>query len=199
MENFLIQPYLISDAGLPMITLTFPLMLALLVPVVLIEAWLYRKWLSLGAGAALRSSAIANVASTLVGVPLAWGIMLLFQFGLLGSLLRISRLGHALDRLNGPLADLVLTILAPAWLGPLSKYWMVPLAATILLVPTYILSVWIERFLVYHVLRRPDAGASGLSRPQTGVVVRNANRVSYGLLVLGSSVWLLFGLIRYPR
>jgi len=34
---------MLADAGVPMIFLTFPAMLKLLVPIILIEAWLYRR------------------------------------------------------------------------------------------------------------------------------------------------------------
>jgi len=190
---------MLADAGVPMIFLTFPAMLKLLVPIVLIEAWLYRRWVPLPTKAALTSSALANLASTLVGVPLAWGVMLLFQLGILGSILSVSRLDRGLDRLNGPLADVVLTLLAPAWLGPSAKYWMVPLATIVLLVPTYFLSVWIEQLIVRRMVKTSGVNCPDFSPAQLGVVVRNANLVSYGVLVFGSSVWLLVALVKYPH
>ena len=51
---------------------TFPAMMALLLPIILLEAWLCRKWLGLDTWTALKSNAVANAASTLIGVPLAF-------------------------------------------------------------------------------------------------------------------------------
>ncbi len=192
------SPLLLVDAGVPMIFLTFPAMLALLTPIVLIEAWLCRKWLGLTVWAALKSNAAANVVSTLIGVPVAWGVTLLFQFFALGTILRIPAISRAADKWNSPLADVVLTILAPAWLGPSEKnlYWMVPLAAIVLLVPTFFLSVWIEAFVVDHMLRKPEGDPSNLTSSRIRTAVRNANLVSYGLLTLGAISWLLIVLVR---
>ena len=153
----------------------------------------------LRAGTALSSSAVANLASTVIGVPVAWGVVLLSQFVVLGGLLRIPGVDRALDKGNSPLAIVAITILAPAWLGPEGKYWMVPLATIVLLVPTFFLSVWIERFVVYRMVKMSASSSPDFSRPQVGVVVRNANLVTYGLLGVGSSVWLLVALIKYPR
>lgn len=191
--------HILADAGLPMILLTFPAMLTVLVPVILVEAWLYRRWMSLKAGTALKSSGVANLASTLIGVPVAWCAVLLLDFVALGGILRIPTFDRVLDKQDSPLAAIILTILAPAWLGPGSKYWMVPLATIMLLVPTFFLSVWIERFIVYRMVKTSVSGSGDFSRLRIGVVVRNANLVSYGLLIVGSLVWLLVSLISYPR
>ena len=104
-----------------MIFLTFPAMLILLVPIILIEAWLCHKWLGLTLWAAVKSNAASNIASTLIGVPVAWGVTLLFEFLAFGTILRIPAVSRAADKWNSPLAHVVGTILAPAWLGPDEK------------------------------------------------------------------------------
>jgi hypothetical protein len=40
---------LLADVGVPMIFLTFPAMVTLLLPIILVETWFLRKWLALGA------------------------------------------------------------------------------------------------------------------------------------------------------
>jgi hypothetical protein len=78
-QNFVL---FLADAGVPMIFLTFPAMVMLLLPVILLEGWLLRKWLGLETWEAAKSSTVANIASTLLGVPAAWMVMLCFEFGL---------------------------------------------------------------------------------------------------------------------
>jgi hypothetical protein len=39
---------LLADVGVPMIFLTFPAMIVLLLPIIALETWLCRKWLFLG-------------------------------------------------------------------------------------------------------------------------------------------------------
>jgi hypothetical protein len=53
MNDTLRYSLLLADAGVPMIFLTFPAMLILLAPVVLVEAILYRKWLGIRTGKAI--------------------------------------------------------------------------------------------------------------------------------------------------
>jgi hypothetical protein len=62
---------LLADAGIPMIALTLPLMLMLLIPVIVIEGLLCKKWLGLTNWEAMKSNAVSNLVSTLVGIPLA--------------------------------------------------------------------------------------------------------------------------------
>jgi hypothetical protein len=76
--------FLLADAGIPMIALTFPLMLILLIPVIVTEGFLCKKWLGLSTWEAMKSNAVSNLASTIVGVPLAWAIMLGVEFATLG-------------------------------------------------------------------------------------------------------------------
>lgn len=61
-----------ADAGVPMLFVTWPGMLLALIPVVAIEALIIRPRLKLAAGDAVRFTGIANLASTVVGIPLAW-------------------------------------------------------------------------------------------------------------------------------
>lgn len=193
-----ISPLFPADAGVPMIFLTFPAMLAMLIPVILIEATLLRKWLGLQVWTAIKSSAAANVASTLIGVPVAWGVTLLFEFFAFGAIMRIPAISRAADKWNSPLAHVVVTVLAPAWLGPDERnlYWMVPLAAIVLLVPTFFLSVWIEAFVVNRMVSVPEGDSSNLTSSRIRATVRNANLVSYGLLTFAASSWLLIMLVR---
>jgi hypothetical protein len=70
---------LLADAGAPMIFIEWPLMFCALVPVIVIETEVARRYLALPYPKAVAGAAKANILSTLVGVPLAWGIMLVIE------------------------------------------------------------------------------------------------------------------------
>jgi hypothetical protein len=93
---------LLADAGVPMIFLTFPVTVMLLLPVILVEAWFLRKWLALGVWEAGKLSAIANIASTLLGVPAAWAVMLCVEFGVGWSVTKIPSVSQASEKWNSP-------------------------------------------------------------------------------------------------
>jgi len=187
----------LADAGIPMIVVTLPGMLALLLPIILIEAWLCRKWLGLPPWVALKSNAAANLASTLLGVPAAWCLAFLFEFFIFGTISDLP----SIQRWNSPIAHIVETVLAPAWLGPAEKNlpWMIPLATIVLLLPTFFVSVVIETFVIGRMLGTAEEDPSNLSSDRIGIAVRNANIATYGLLIVGSAVWLLVSLVRHPR
>jgi hypothetical protein len=189
----------LGDVGVPMIVLTFPAMIMLLIPIILVEAWFLHKWLALGAWEAGKSSAIANIASTLLGVPAAWAVMLCVEFGVGWSVAKIPSLSQASEKWNSPVASVVTTLLSAAWLGPDQKnlYWMVPVAVLALMVPTFFASVWIEAFIVQNMAGGIDEGTSNPTNIR--IAVRNANLISYCLLAAGAVVWLLYSLLNPPR
>jgi len=190
---------LLADAGVPMIVLTFPAMAVLLLPIILVEAWFLRKWIALGAWDAAKSSAVANIASTLVGVPAAWAVMLCVEFGVFWSVAKLNLLSQASEKWNSPIARLVTTLLSAPWLGPDEKnlYWMVPVAVLGLMVPTFFASVWIEAFIVEKMAGGTDEGSSNPAHIR--IAVRNANLISYCLLAVGTVIWLLHSLLNPPR
>ncbi len=192
---------LVADAGVPMIFLTLPSMAALLLPIVLVEAWLFRRWLGLDVWTAIKSSGLANVASTAIGVPGAWGVMFLLEVFGLPAVLKLPFLRRLAEGWHSPIAAVVGTFLSAAWLMPDGKnlYWMIPVASFALLIPTYFLSVWVEGFVVDHLVSLPDGDPSNLNRRRVRRAVRDANLVTYGLLATGIIGWLFFSLLRPPH
>ena len=200
MTSTFIPRLLFADAGLPMIFLTFPAMGALLLPIILIEAWLCRRWLGLSPWTSIKANAVANFLSTLIGVPVAWGAMLgveFFVFSALTDIPVVKRFANA----DSPIARIVGTMLSSAWLGPDEKnlYWMVPLAVFTLLIPTFFLSVLIERWIVDHMVGLPDETEADLASSRVRRAVRDANLVTYGMLATGATIWLLLSLGNPPR
>jgi len=181
-----------------MLFVTWPGMLVALIPIVLIEAWILKAKLEVTFGEAVRLGVIANLASTIIGIPLAW-------LTLVGIELVATSGGMAFG-LDTPWRKvLAVTIQAP-WLIPYESdlYWMVP-AATLVLLPAYFLASWgIEYAVIRKLLRVPEPSIfepKPLDNPAR--FVRNAsfvaNLASYGLLALFTLVWLGIAIVRGPQ
>ena len=151
-----------------------------LVPVVLIESAIVRKPMAVRFPKVLLDVGLANVCTTLIGVPLAWGAML----GL--SLLTTG--GHALG-MSTPARMLAAVTLQAAWLVPYEDhlFWMIPAAATALLIPCFVASVIIERWVLAWRWRDQEC------RAVFNAVLR-ANVWSYVFLFTAGSVWLILSL-----
>jgi hypothetical protein len=181
---------LLADAGIPMIALTFPLMLMLLIPVIVIEGFLCKKWLGLTNREAMKSNAVSNLVSTLVGIPLAWAIMLGLQFGAMAS---VDKRSHFWDS-NSPLVAVVGFLLHSAWIPPAegSNVWWIPAATLVLLVPFFFVSFGIEYLVMAHMIGMPSGGPGNLAYPRIRTAVRNANLVTYGAMFIAASIWLSY-------
>jgi hypothetical protein len=192
MMHFAFLPFL-ADAGLPMIMLTLPAMVVALVPVIVIEGLLCKKWLGLTTRQAISSNALSNVASTIVGVPLAWAILVGLEFGTMSS--------PALQNWNSPLATAVSFVLSSAWIGPVegSQDWMIPAATLVLLVPFFFASYFVEYQVIRSMVGKFETRGTLLTAPRVKAAVRNANLVTYGIMFLATSVWLMVELRNMGR
>jgi len=192
MRNSSLITLLFADAGVPMIAVTFPGMLMLLVPIICVEALLYRKWIGVTTLEAFKSSAISNAISTLLGIPVAWAIMLGLEFG------TFSIAEHSNLNMDSPIAVVVSFLLWSAWIGPPSEAtaWWIPSAVLVLLVPFFLASYLIESAVVIYRIGMPGGEPSNLSYSHIRAAVRNANLVTYGAIFVGVAVWLLLSLPR---
>ena len=192
MREPLIFVTLLADAGIPMIAFTLPAMIILLIPIIAVEAFLCKKWLQLTWWQAMKSNAASNLTSTLVGVPVAWAIMLAVGYGTMGLLDKTN----LTDKWHSPIANLIFLFLSSAWIPPTSDntLWIVPAATLCLLIPFYFASYGIEYFIVAWIVGMPQGGPPNLAYPRVRITVRNANLVTYGLMFLATSVWLIFTL-----
>jgi hypothetical protein len=166
-----------------MIFTTLPGMAIALVPVILVESYVLFKQLSIAGRSALKASSFANLASTVIGIPLTWIALVALQL--------VTGGGNAYGLDTAPRRLLAVTWQAP-WLIPYGKNlrWMIPSATLTLLVPFFFVSWWIE----YHVVRRT---LKSTDRARVLIAVRNANLMSYGLLAI--TVIALFLIDRYRR
>lgn len=132
-----------------MIMFEYPMAILALLPVILIECWVVRREVGLSISKNLKAVALANLASTLVGFPLAWLLRFSLELSVLVvvTTLKISR-GPSFAQ--NPLAEWIGVILGSAWLVPNDEglWWTIPIAALIGLVPAFFISVEIERKIV---------------------------------------------------
>jgi len=161
-----------ANVGLPMVVPMGLLMIAALVPIIGVEAWVLSVRLDVGFGTALLASGAANAVSTIVGVPLNW---------FLGSRV-LKTVSGFLPRSNAVWKTFVNIIRGNLfWL--LGSYteknisWIIPSAELVLLVPLFLLSWLIESLVVSGTLETTHAD-------QISGAVFLANLLSYGLLAL---------------
>lgn len=161
--------------------MVFPQMILMafaLVPVVLIECAIVHKSMGIPMRKAFLGVGLANVSTTILGVPLAWGIVLGLDILTTG--------GYALG-MDTPTKMLAAVTLQAAWLIPYEEhlFWMIPAAAMVLLIPCFLLSVVIE----FRVLIRlwPEH-----SRRAVLSAVLRANVWSYLFLLAAGTLWLTF-------
>jgi hypothetical protein len=164
---------LLADAGIPMIFFTLPAMLMLLIPIILLEGFLCKKWLGLTTWEAMKANAVSNLASTIIGVPVAWAVMFGLEFGAMG----LAEKSHAIDNWHSPLANLIFLLMGSAWIGSPAA---IPAATLVLLVPFFFASYGIEYLVIRFMVGMPDGGPPNLVYPRVRIAVRNANLISYG-------------------
>jgi hypothetical protein len=176
---------ILADAGIPMFMIQAPAMALALIPVIVIEAVAARRVFGLTPRDAFAGTAIANTLSTIVGVPIACFALIFVAEATRGG--TIVGYDSLWKRIIG-------TIISMAWLGPDEKndYWMVPLAATAFLIPTFFLSVLIERWVLRFRWKAME--------PQS--VTRAAwllNTMSYAFLFTLGLAWIAYALITHQK
>jgi len=170
-------------------------MVVLLIPVIVIEGLLCKRWLGLKTWRAIKTNAVSNLASTIIGIPVAWAVMLAIEFGTIGL---VSE-SNALQNWHSPIANVIFFLFSSAWLNPdLGEHaWVIPAATLILLIPFFFASYWIEYFVVRKMVGTRDEQPSNLAYARVRTAVRNANLVTYGIMFIATSVWL--GILLHRR
>jgi hypothetical protein len=153
-----------ADVGIPVGALFWPATWVLFLPVALIEALVARRILGLGFSGSLKLSLKANAWSTVAGVPLA--CVLTFLVGLFASS------GSYGVRSAPWLAQLFFG--SAVWLEGLPD-WAYFAGPTLICIPCYFLSVWIETWSAAKLVPRSEARRWA----------KVANAITYGLFVAG--------------
>ena len=174
---------MLADIGVPMIFIQWPLMICALIPVIVVEALLIRRWVPLSYRDAFIGTTKANLLSTLAGFPLAWLAMFAVEMAVMFPLASAADKWHW-HFLDSPFFQIVGFLIGIAWLGPSGgeAYWLVPLAAALLLIPSFYVSVWLERFICRRAWPSSDVAAVRLG-------VYRANMASYVVLFILACGW----------
>jgi hypothetical protein len=139
-----------ANAGVPMIFLTFPGMMKLLIPVILIESYFSKDRIKESFFESCWIFGIANFISTVIGIPITWFILVAIEMIVTdgGRAYGLSTLWHKI---------LAVTVQAP-WLIPYEKdlHWMIPVAIIVLLIPYFLVSWWSEYIIVKKILTFKD-------------------------------------------
>jgi hypothetical protein len=177
-----------ADAVLPSLVLVSPITVLLLLPVIAIEAWYAGKRLNISRGQSWRVIGVANVLSTVVGLPIGT---------VLGEGLQrkveVHYYGTQQDnwkRLEKP-GDVDAGAISLA-LGQYPR-WTLIVGAVVMLVVCFLISWWVEASYVrWWMNHRMVTANDALPKAETSRIVRNANLFSYAflsiatLLILGS-------------
>jgi hypothetical protein len=155
-----------ANVGIPMLVLALPAYVVALVPVVLIEALLGVHRLGLSWSKALGTTAVGNLWSTFLGIPIVWILLLGLEF-VVGGSASLLDLGNRWDYVLFPFMI--------AWVGG-DDVWTVYFAFVLLAIPFCIASNWIEQKVALR--RLPKIPAAAVRE-----WVRDANIWSYVLLV----------------
>lgn len=177
---------LFGDAGVPMIMLAYPGMIALLIPIVLIEMLVSARRLKLEFKKTFWFTSVSNLGSTLVGIPLTWLLLVVLQMSTGG--------GSGNYSIYTPLGKILSVTWQAAWLLPIDSelYWMVPCAMFVLLVPFFFAS-WLSEFgIAILFLRKSNIEIKSIRK-----TVFWANAASYGLLALVVAGYFIFSVLTH--
>ncbi len=171
-----------ADMGVPMLAVVWPASWVLFIPVVAIEAWIARRIVGLSIKRSVLASAVANAVSTIVGIPLVWGLLAFTEIVATGG-------GRAFGIDSFWQRVFAVTVQA-AWLIPYESelHWMVPVAAIVLLVPFFFASVFVER----AVFSRFCKSSPELALRWSWL----ANGATYSVILIGLVVTLTVALVR---
>jgi hypothetical protein len=167
-----------ANVGVPMVAVFLPPLWLSLIPIIAVEAWVVKRKLELPVSRSLSAVALGNVLSSIVGIPLMWGVLATIEAVFADEARGLDTIGRRVY---------AVTVQAP-WLLPYESdlRWMIPSALLVLAVPAYLLSVLIE----WRVLLPFVATDRRLQVLRATAV---ANAASYGLLVVLFAGMLLLG------
>jgi len=166
-----------ANAGVPMIFLVMPAFALSIIPIIIVEAIYIAKYLELSGKESVKTVTISNLVSTIVGIPLTWGILVVIQ---------IVTGGGSAYGLNTAVTKILAVTWQAPWLIPYESdlHWMIPIAALVLIIPFFFVSWWSEYFVTKILIKNIDTS-------KIKKVVRNANLITYGLLALWPIVMLV--------
>ncbi len=166
-----------------MLALLWPVSWVLFIPIVIIEAWVARRIVELDWKTSLKKTALANAVSTLIGIPLTWGVLVVIEI-----ILSQGGRAYGINTFTGKL--IAVTVQAP-WLIPYESDldWMIPSASIVLLIPFFLTSVYVERWIF--------GMKSQIDKTKIKSWSFKANLLTYGLLQAILVCFLIYGVAKH--
>jgi len=125
-----------ANAGIPLIAIFLPPMWLGLVLVIIIEAFINSRILSIPFRKTVLPTTVGNIVSTIAGIPILWVVL---------SSIEAVFFGNAIGLRTASAKLYAVTIQSP-WLIPYERdlWWMIPAALLVFSVPCFAISVLIE-------------------------------------------------------
>ena len=131
-----------------MLPFAYPVILVFLLPVIVIEAAYIRIRLNTEWKSTLVATTKANAITLVLGFPLAWLIFFLVEMLCWMALAFSGIEGHIHWTLSPKISDFLIIVTSAAWMGPVEEKWAVPVAYVVLLIPSFVLSGYVESRLL---------------------------------------------------
>jgi len=164
-----------ADAGIPMLPFAYPVILVFLLPLIVIEAAYIRLRLNTEWKDTLKAAAKVNVITLVLGFPLAWLIFFMVEMVCWMALAFSGIESHIHWTLSPGISDFLIIVTSAAWMGPVEEKWAIPVAYVVLLIPSFVLSGYVESRLLDHSGWLKFEGRSAM-------VIWQANILSYTFL-----------------
>jgi hypothetical protein len=155
---------ILLNAGLPMIVSSMMEMVIALIPIILLEAFCFHSSLKVTFWNVLKSSAVVNIFSTLIGIPVTWAFLILLRY--------LTNGGRPFNLKSQPLLIKFLLFIW-AFRGN-SRRWTIYASGLVLIVPFFFASCFSEYWIVAYFF-------CDVATVETNKAVRNANLLSYAL------------------
>jgi len=180
------MPPILANAGVPMLFVQMPLLLIFLPIIIAVEALLCRRWLAISWRQAWKWTSIANGLSTVVGFPILWIALVIVQMLVVGG---------GVPKLAEPWFSIYTVTVQAAWLLPFEErlYWMIPTACLVLLIPSFLVTVIIEKE-IYRRSFAESRGTVGVTR-----ATWRMHFVTYGLLAVAGLGLLASSIVSHRR
>jgi hypothetical protein len=173
-----------ANAGIPMIGLIIPWFGISIIPVIIIEGYVIKKIAALGTAVSMKISTVANLITTILGIPITWVLLVLIQFSL----------GEYYLFENETYQNIHEIILNAAWLNPGALDSDLAVAGMIMLLPFFLVSYSIEYFIV----KRFFAGV-GTSKIVAKKAAFITNLITYSLFLVMLILIAVFSNNQYSR
>lgn len=179
-----------ADAILPSLVLIWPITILLLIPIVVVEALYSKSHLGMNFWEAIRVMGVANILSSIVGLPIASLLSVGLQYGLECLYFRdLDKLHQTAVRSGLGLSNLSRHDYAQLVFLGMYPRWIVLVSAVAMLIVCFFVSWWAEAKWVQRYIRRSGRDVSVRDR-DIRRTSRNANLLSYGFVIL-AVLWLL--------